>query len=115
MSKRYMCLLGTVAAMLLSVPFLQAQTTFGSITGNVTDSSGAAVANTEVVLTNLGTNERRTVTTNADGLYNFVNLVPASYSVSIEKAGFKRVVRSPVTVQTETTSKIDLTLDVGAV
>jgi hypothetical protein len=110
-----MCLLGTVAAMLLSVPFLQAQTTFGSITGNVTDSSGAAVANTEVVLTNLGTNERRTVTTNADGLYNFVNLVPASYSVSIEKAGFKRVVRSPVTVQTETTSKIDLTLDVGAV
>jgi len=51
-----MCLLGTFAAILLCVPFVQAQTTFGSITGTVTDPSGAAVANTEVVLTNLGTN-----------------------------------------------------------
>ncbi len=110
-----LCLLGAVAALLSVVPPLQCQTTFGSVVGNVTDPSGAAIANTEVVLTNLGTNEKRTETTNADGLYQFINVAPAQYSVSIEKPGFKRVVRSPVTVQTQTTSKIDLSLEVGAV
>jgi carboxypeptidase family protein len=110
-----LCLLGAVAGLLSVVPSLQSQTTFGSVVGNVTDPSGAAIPNTEVVLTNLGTNEKRTETTNADGLYQFVNVAPAQYSVSVEKPGFKRVVRSPITVQTQTTSKIDLALEVGAV
>jgi Carboxypeptidase regulatory-like domain/TonB dependent receptor len=110
-----MCLLGTIAALVPVVPRLQAQTTFGSVVGTVTDPSGAPIASTEVTLTNLGTNEKRTEATNADGFYQFVNVVPSSYSVSIEKTGFKRVVRSPVTVLTETTSKIDLALEVGAI
>ncbi len=110
-----LCLLGTIAALLSVVPHLNAQSTFGSVVGNVTDPSGAAIGNTEVVLTNLGTNEKRTETTNADGLYQFVNVAPANYSVSVEKPGFKRIVRSPVNVQTQTTSKIDLALEVGAV
>jgi hypothetical protein len=109
------CLWGIVVALCLALPALHAQTTYGSIVGNVLDASGAAVANTEVVLTNLGTNEKRTETTNVDGLYQFVNLPPASYSVSVEKTGFKRIVRTPVVVQTETTSKIDIALEVGAV
>src|SRR6185312_13014146 len=92
-----------------------AQTTFGSIVGNVIDASGSAVPNTDVTLTNLGTNEKRTGTTNGDGLYQFVNLPPGQYSVGIEKPGFKRIVRSPVTVQTQTTIKIDLALEIGDV
>ncbi len=108
-------LLGAVASILFTAPHLNAQTTFGSVVGNVSDPSGAAISNTEVVLTNLGTNEKRTETTNADGLYQFVNVSPATYSVSIEKPGFKRTVRTPVTVETGTTSKIDLALEVGAV
>jgi hypothetical protein len=92
-----------------------AQTTFGSIVGTVTDPSGAAIANTQVTLTNLGTNETRTETTIADGLYQFVNLPPGQYSVSVEKPGFKHIVRSPVTVQTQTTTRIDMALEVGQV
>ena len=112
-----LCLLGAVAfATVISVaPRILAQTTFGSVVGNVTDASGAAVPGTEVILTNLGTNEKRTETTNTEGLYQFVNVAPSAYSVSVEKAGFKRLVRSPVNVQTETTSKIDLALQVGEV
>ncbi len=109
-----LCLLGLIATFCSTLP-LFGQTTFGSIVGNVTDPSGAAVSNTEVTLTNLGTNEKHTETTNADGFYQFVNLPPASYSVEIAKPGFKRVVRTPVVVQTGTTSKIDLALEVGAV
>lgn len=97
------------------LPGLNAQTTFGTVVGNVTDPSGAAISNTEVVLTNLGTSEKRTERTNADGLYQFVNVPPAAYSVTVENPGFKRLVRSPVTVETGSTSKIDVALEVGAV
>ena len=112
-----LCLLGAVAiASVISVaPRIHAQSTFGSVVGNVTDPSGATISGTEVILTNLGTNEKRTETTNGEGLYQFINVVPAQYSVSVEKPGFKRIVRSPVEVQTQTTSKIDLALQVGAV
>lgn len=92
-----------------------AQTTFGSVVGNVTDPSGSPVPNTQVTLTNLGTNEKRTETTNAEGLYQFVNVLPGEYSVEVQKSGFKHFVRTPVTVQQETTTKIDLPLQVGEV
>ena len=101
--------------MFFAASLSHAQTTFGSIVGNVTDASGSAVPNTDVTLTNLGTNEKRTAATNGDGLYQFVNLPPGQYSVGVEKTGFKRVLRSPVTVQTQTTIKIDLALEVGEV
>lgn len=91
----------------------QAQTTFGSIIGTVTDPTGAPVADTPITLTNLGTTETRTERTNTDGLYQFVNLAPGDYSVSVEKQGFKHIVRSPVTVQTQTTTRIDMPLQVG--
>lgn len=92
-----------------------AQSTFGSVVGNVTDPTGAALSGTQVVLTNLGTNEKRTESTNADGFYQFVNVNPGQYSVETSKSGFKRVVRSGVTVETQSTVKIDLTLQLGDV
>ncbi|HEY3938560.1 MAG TPA: carboxypeptidase-like regulatory domain-containing protein [Bryobacteraceae bacterium] len=100
---------------LFSTSRVQAQTTFGSVIGTVTDSSGAPIPNTQVTLMNLGTSEKRSGNTNADGLYQFVNVVPGQYSVEIQKTGFKRIVRSPITVETQTTSKIDIALEVGDV
>ena len=93
----------------------KAQSTFGSVVGNVTDPTGAALAGTQVTLTNLGTNEKRTDTTNADGLYQFVNVAPGQYSVECSRSGFKRTVRSPVVVETQSTAKIDLALQLGNV
>ena len=107
-------LLGVLALVCLA-PSVYAQTTFGSVVGTVTDPSGAAMSSTEVTLTNLGTNERRTETTNADGAYTFVNVAPSNYSVEVQKPGFKRTLRTPVVVETGTTSKIDVSLEVGAV
>src|SRR5689334_1318397 len=71
----------------------RAQTTDGPIPGAVTDPSGAPIAAAPVTLTNLGTSERRTQATGNDGLYLFVNLLPARYSISVEKSGFKRYTR----------------------
>ena len=56
-----------LAAMLLGSP-LSAQTTFGSISGTVTDASGSAVAGAQVTLTNDATSAKQTFTTGADGL-----------------------------------------------
>ncbi len=109
----FLCL--AIASCLLTAPSLYSQTTFGSIVGTVSDPSGAAIGATEVDLTNLGTNEKRTQSTNADGFYQFVNLPPGQYSVEIQKTGFNGVKRSPVTVQTETTTTINIALQVGNV
>jgi hypothetical protein len=54
--------------------------------------------------------------TSAEGLYQFVNLVPGRYRVEVEKTGFKRFTREPITVEVQTAVRIDVTgLEVGAV
>jgi hypothetical protein len=103
-----------LAAMLLGSP-LAAQSTFGSVSGSVTDASGAAVPDTQVTLTNVGTSAKQTYTTGADGLYQFVNLNPAEYRVDFEKAGFKHTKRDSVMVQVQQAVRIDATMEVGAV
>lgn len=94
---------------------LRAQSTYGSITGAVTDPSGAAIADAQVVLTNLGTAEKRTQSTGADGLYSFPNLFPGRYKVEVEKTGFKHFTRPEVVVEVNQSARIDVTLQVGEV
>ncbi len=99
---------------LLQLP-LRAQSTYGSITGSVTDPSGAAMAGAQVTLTNLGTAEKRTQTTGSDGLYLFPNLFPGRYSVDAEKPGFKRYTRPDVVVEVNQTAHIEAIMQVGDV
>jgi len=100
---------------LFSVTITSGQTTFGTVVGTITDASGSPVPDTDVVLTNLGTRAKRTQPTNAEGLYQFINVMPGQYSVEVQKPGFKRVLRSPVAVETQSTSKIDIPLQIGDV
>ena len=65
------------------------QTATGSIVGTVTDSSGAAVANASVTVTNTGTSSKRDVVTNAEGNFTAPLLPPGSYSVGVTASGFK--------------------------
>jgi hypothetical protein len=96
-------------------PSLYAQTTYGSITGLVADSSGAAISGAEVTLTNMGTAEKRVQRTGPDGLYSFVNLLPGQYRIDVETSGFKRVTRPDVIVEVGQAARIDLTMQVGDV
>ena len=86
-----------VACMVMLSQPVSAQSTYGTVTGSITDPSGAAVADAQVTLTNLGTSEKRTQTTGSDGLYSFVNLFPGKYKIDVEKAGFKRFRRATET------------------
>ncbi len=103
-------------ALLVFVPFsLYAQSTYGSITGSVTDTSGAVVTDASVTLTNAGTGEKRTQSSGADGLFTFVNLFPGQYRVDVEKQGFKHFARTGVTVQVQQDTHIAAALQVGEV
>jgi hypothetical protein len=107
-------LLFCFAAMLLSSP-LAAQSTFGSISGTVTDTSGAAVADAQVTLISVATSAKQTFTTGPDGLYSFVNLNPGEYTLETEKTGFKHFKRESVVVQVQQAVRIDVPMELGAV
>ena len=92
---------------------LWAQNT-GSISGVVTDSSGAVVSGAQVTITNQGTNLDRVVTTNASGFYSVSNLVPGIYSVTVEKSGFKPVKYSNTALTVAQALSLDASLAVGA-
>jgi hypothetical protein len=85
----------------------------GSVVGSVFDASGAAMASASVSLTNLGTQERRQVQSGADGSYQFLNLVPGTYRVTVELQGFKRAVREPVEVSVSSAVRADVSMEIG--
>ena len=94
---------------------LNAQGFYGSIVGTVTDKSGANVVGASVTITDKATDEKHTATTGGAGEYQFVELEPAIYTVQIEGGGFKRYLRDTVTVEVNTTTRVDARLEVGEV
>jgi len=105
-----------VACLLLfCVPRVWGQMFYGSIVGTVQDPSGAVIADATVTATNLGTSDKRSVQCSSAGFYQFVTLVPGQYRVEAEKSGFMRFIREPVVVEVQTTTRIDISLALGAV
>jgi hypothetical protein len=94
---------------------LQAQTTFGSMVGTVTDPSGASVSSAKVTITNEETNQTHTMDTSDAGTYSFVSLSPGSYKVDVDLSGFKHMVLTNVQVQVGSTARADAVLQVGNV
>jgi Carboxypeptidase regulatory-like domain len=92
-----------------------AQVVYGSIVGRISDSSAAVVKDASVFVTDLGTGESRISTTNGDGDYRFVNLVPGRYRIDVKAAGFKILSRDPIDVRVDTVVRIDAALSVGSV
>ena len=83
----------------LVAPLLPAQTpSAGSLTGKLTETSGAAVPNATVTATNTDTGQTRTATTGADGVYQFTLLPPGNYRVKFEVAGFQILEMTSTTV-----------------
>src|SRR5215467_1920227 len=107
--------LALATSILLSAVSLQAQVDTGSITGTVTDSSGAVVSGAKVTLTNEGTAASLTATTAADGLYRFSPVRIGSYKIEISMQGFKTVAETGVTVNVSSNVTRNFQLQTGAV
>ncbi len=86
----------------------------GTITGTVTDPSKAAVADATVTLTDTATNLPRTTTTNEAGRYVFANVTPGTYTVTINKAGFRVAKFTNQVVNVGSSLTLNVALEVGA-
>ena len=87
----------------------------GAIRGTVQDSTGAVVPGATVTAVNVGTGVRTPTTTTEAGNYQIPFLPAGTYTVEVEKAGFKKLVRENVRVEVAGTTGLNLQLDVGAV
>jgi hypothetical protein len=91
-----------------------AQLTTADILGTVTDATGAVVPNANVVLTNLGTNEKRTTQSNSSGDYNFTLLPVGHYSISVKSTGFEASITKDLSVEAGDRARNDVHLQLGA-
>lgn len=92
-----------------------AQVNTASLTGLVTDATGAAVSGASVKVKKNSTNVEHSVTTDSSGYFTFASLPVGSYTVTVESQGFKRAVRGNVALEVGQKARLDYTLEVGAV
>lgn len=91
------------------------QGTTSRVTGTVTDNNGAAVAGATVTLTNPAVSSSLTATTDEGGRYTFDLIQPGTYTVSVEKEGFKRVISSNNAALVNLPLTVNIVLEVGDV
>lgn len=92
---------------------IQAQQTTGSLSGTVTDPTGAVVPGANVTLKKNDTGEVRTTTAGDNGVFNFPNIQPGTYSLTVEGAGFKRAVANEVVIDVTKPTSVNIALEVG--
>ena len=91
-----------------------AQTSTGTITGSITDTSGAVIAGAKVQIVNTGTNAKVDVVTNLEGNYTAPLLPPGGYKVSVAAAGFKGFEQAGIQLQVQQQARVNIVLQVGA-
>ena len=105
-----------VFIVLVAVPaVLHAQAYYGSIVGNVTDSSGAAIVGAKVTVTASATDVKSTTTTSETGSYSLPQLAVGVYKVQISSPQFKQFVSDGVEVHVSTNTSVNAVLQPGAV
>src|SRR6266849_2924971 len=105
-----------LCAFALSAPeALFGQAVYGSISGNVTDASGAAVPNAAITIKDLGKGISYNTVTNESGNYSQGHLIVGSYSVRIVASGFTAYAKQPVTVEVDSVAQVNAQLTVGSV
>jgi hypothetical protein len=90
------------------------QTTTGSLTGTVTDPSGAVVAGATLTLVNPQTGAERSTTSNTEGRFDFTTLQPGKYNITVDAKGFKKAVSRDIIISVTTVSEVTIPLEVGA-
>jgi hypothetical protein len=114
-----LCAWGTLLALCFSVllfhaPAASAQEYLATLSGTVTDASGAVVVNADVKVTNTDTNFATMGTTNDSGAYSIPFLVPGTYTVQVTKAGFNAAVQTGIVLHASDKGRVDFQLVIGA-
>jgi hypothetical protein len=85
-----------------------------SLRGTVTDPSGSAIRGAQVTIVNSSTDFTRTTTTGADGGYTFVEVLPGTYALTVENAGFKKYEQAGVLLRVELPATVNVQMKVGS-
>jgi hypothetical protein len=106
---------GILASIFVMARLCSAQSSQANLSGLVSDAQGAVVVGAQVSIVNTATASATTVTTNDSGLYAIRALPIGRYTLSVEKPGFKKLVRTNLALSTGQSLELNLVLDVGAV
>jgi hypothetical protein len=106
----YTLLFGVVA---LCSSFVFAQQETATLTGEIRDGAGAVVPRAAITATNTETNISLRSESNEQGVYTIPSLKPGAYSITVEKPGFKKHIRSGVTLQVGQVTPVNITMQVG--
>jgi len=102
-----------LGAWVVHPPLARAQQASANVNGVVSDPSGAAVPAAQVALTNTATGVERTSTSNSDGAYAFLNVMPGQYSIRATAKGFSAMTQTQITLEVNQTATFDFHLKVG--
>ncbi|HEV2704709.1 MAG TPA: TonB-dependent receptor [Pyrinomonadaceae bacterium] len=112
---KFYALIALLAFVLAGASSAFAQSDRGTLTGTVTDPSGAVVANAKVTATNLNSGEVREAVTSEEGNYTLPELKADPYKVTVEAQGFKTSTVENVQVAVQVTRTIDVQLEIGVI
>ncbi len=112
--RRCLVAINAIAMLLCFFCPARSQTNLGRILGEVTDQSGAILAGATVTVTDVQRGTSRTLTTDAAGEYSAPGLIPGTYTVRAEAAGFATVEHQKVVVEVGQDVRVDLSLQVGS-
>lgn len=104
-----------ISATLLFLPLLAAAQTTGSIYGTVTDTSGAVIPHTSVVVVNIHTGESHTAISNESGNYNFPVLAPGDYAATAKVQGFQSVTQTGIILSASQNVHVNFAMPAGSV
>lgn len=106
---------GSLLFALLATAFpANAQDYRGQMIGRILDPTGAAIPGSSIAVTNVATNTGTSTKSDEAGNYTVLYLIPGQYTVTVEAAGFKKLVRQGIEVRVADQLRLDLTLEVGA-
>jgi hypothetical protein len=91
------------------------QSTFGSITGTVTDATGGMVPSAQIKVTNEDTGVSRSAPAGSDGVYHVTDLLPGTYTLRVEASGFSVLERKGIVLDANRVVNVDAQLAVGTV
>src|SRR6476646_675753 len=92
-----------------------AQVLYGSVVGDVKDSSGAAMPGATVLVTNNNTGFKREAVTDGVGHFNLADLPAGTYNLKATQQGFRTFEQTQVTVSINTVTRINVTMEIGAI
>jgi len=113
--RRFAAILVAFATCVAFSGLASAQSTSASVSGRITDSSGAALEGAEVILTNVDTEALQRTISNGEGFYSFPNVAPGNYLMSVHKQSFRSVSVTGITLDLQDKLSRNFVLPVGSI